>query len=81
MSLMSLVNQIETVKENDGLFRTWAEIHLSILEKWDKKNWKAYKKSKDSYFRNPYKWTVIATGLTKEEVERNAENIISRYRD
>ena len=78
---MTLINKIEIRKGIDGLYRTWAEIHLSILEKWDKKNWKIYHKKKNSYFQYPFKWTTIATGETEEEAERNAEDIISRYRD
>ena len=78
---MTLINKIEIRKGIDGLYRVWAEIHLSILDKWDKKNWKTYHKNKNSYFQYPFKWTTIATGETEEEAERNAEDIISRYRD
>jgi len=78
---MNLIDKIEIRKGIDDLYRTWAEIHLSVLEKWEKKNWKTYYKKKNSYFQFPFKWTIIATGETEEEAKRNAEDIISRYRD
>lgn len=78
---MNLIDKVEIRKGIDRLYRTWAEIHLSILDNWEKKNWKTYHKKKNSYFQFPFKWTIIATGKTEEEAERNAEDIISRYRD
>ena len=78
---MNLIDKVEIRKGIDRLYRTWAEIHLSILDNWEKKNWKTYHKKKNSYFQFPFKWTIIATGKTEEEAERNAKDIISRYRD
>ena len=78
---MNLINKIETRKGIDDLYRTWVELHLSVLEEWDKKNWKTYHKNLNSYFQHPYRWTIVSTGTTEEEAERNAEDIISRYRD
>ena len=48
---------------------------------WNEHQWNFYNKHKDSYFTNPWKWVIIATGKTEKEAQDNAENIISGYRD
>ena len=73
--------EIDTREGIDKIHRAWAKVHLSLLEKWDKKQWTFYKKNKDSYFINPWKWTILSTGKTAKEAKENAENIISGHRD
>ncbi len=76
-----MLNEIEIVKESRNTFKVWSKVHLSILEEWTSKDWKRYKKNKDTYFLHPYKWTMIAAGKTPEEATENAKDIISRYRN
>jgi hypothetical protein len=79
--IQKIANEKEIVKEKKDSFKVWSKVHLSVLEDWTSKEWKKYSRTKDSYFLHPYKWTMIAAGRTEKEALKNAEDIISRYRN
>ena len=81
MNTMNVKQQVDIREGVDRVYRAWAEVHLSLLEIWNEHQWNFYNKHKDSYFTNPWKWVIIATGKTEKEAQDNAENIISGYRD
>ena len=81
MNKMNIRQKLDIREGTDKVHRVWAEVHLSLLEKWNEQQHDFYKKHRDSYFLNPWKWVTIATGKTEKEAQDNAENIISGHRN